>query len=131
MDDKWQPVEWFGSAAWLRAVLDAAYTEADRRVVIDYKTGKIRLENMDQLDLYALVVFAHEPTIKIVDAQLWYLDAGELRQRAYTREAMPQIRKTWVARTKKMLADTAFKPTPGNACRWCAFSKAKAGPCQF
>jgi len=130
--DSWDPCDWFASDTWLRAKLDCSYNDDVAQVIIDYKTGKVRPENVDQLDLYAPVAFCHAPDhINVIHASLWYLDWGEEVARSYTRGEALKLRTKWVKRSKKMLSDTAFKPTPGNACRWCHFKKSNGGPCKF
>jgi len=136
VDASWNPCSWFGAMAWMRAKLDVMFAMADGTTlkVIDYKTGKIRAENMEQLDLYAILgfIFGGDHITK-VEAEFWYLDEGGdegIQRREYTRADALKLRKVWEKRTKKMLADVAFKPTPSsNACRWCWFSqKAKNDP---
>ena len=131
LDASWQPSDWFGPQAWLRAVLDACYADKSTFVVRDYKTGRVKPENIAQLDLYALVGFAYHEEVETVDAALWYTDAGEVNARNYVRADVPRLQREWTRRTKKMLADTTFKPKPGNACRWCPYTKGKGGPCRF
>ena len=76
--------------------------------------------------------FATAPkNIVRVDTNLWYLDAGEERGRTFMRSEVPGLKKHWEKRSKAMLADTSFKATPGDACRWCAYSKTKGGPCEY
>jgi len=135
---KWEPVDWFSPEAWVRVVLDCTFDATFKgsglvRVVIDYKTGKIREESLEQLDLYAIASFSNEGGAKIkrCDAELWYLDAGEIKDRSYTREGAEALKKTWGKRVAPMMADTTFKPKPGNACRWCFHSKSKGGPCKY
>lgn len=138
----WEPCEWFSRDAWLRVMFDAMYVDGDTLVIIDHKTGKIRPQHKDQLELYAVAGFIIGPEhITKVRADLWYLDQGEIvpdpdNPREYTRADAEKLRKEWVKRTKKMLADTTFKPSPGALCRWCYFGKsgvAKGGPglCKF
>jgi len=136
----WQPCGWFGADAWLRIVVDVTYAGATPdepgRVVVDHKTGKIRVENASQLDLYGLVMFAYYPGIKRVDSALWYLDQGEIVSKSLVPDEAPALRAKWEQRVAPMLADRTFAPTPGNGCRWCFYGqsgKAKRGPglCQF
>lgn len=136
----WQPCAWFGHDAWLRIVVDATYAGATfdepGRVVIDHKTGKVRATNNDQLDLYGLVMLVYYPGVKRVDSALWYLDQGEIASRSLLRTEADTVRARWERRVAPMLADEAFAPKPGNACRWCWYGqggKAKGGPglCDF
>ncbi len=132
----WVVCGWFAKApdkpAWLRVVIDVMYVDGDTLVIIDHKTGKIREENMTQLDLYAVVGFIHFPEVAKVCAQFWYLDQGEIKERTYTRAAALKLRKVWVKNTRKMLSDKTFKSNPSETnCKWCPFTKAKGGPCKF
>lgn len=134
MDNKWVDAGWFGPTVWCRVKADLMYDLACGHIrrIIDYKTGKTNPKHADQLSLYAVAAFATAPKgIKKVNTELWYLDQGELVERSYNIEEVPDLKKTWEKRVKKMLADTTFKPTPGDSCRWCAFSKARGGPCKF
>ena len=106
--------------------------EDDLRLVIDYKTGKIRAEHEQQLDLYAIGAFATAPkNIERVRAELWYLDAGEINEKLFTRADAEKLKKSWTKRAARMLKDRTFKPNPGDACRWCPYRKDKSGHCKY
>jgi hypothetical protein len=124
----WSVCDWFAKDAWLRAKLDTAYVMDDSWKIIDFKTGKVRPENVEQLDLYAAVAIAHAPDhVQVIDAELWYLDWGEIIRRTYSRADALRLQKKYKKdkAVLKMLSDTTFKPTPGNHCRWCYFGQAK------
>lgn len=132
---KWEPCEWFGADAWLRVVIDCTYAGAtdseSGRNVIDYKTGKVRPSNDDQLDLYNLVEISYYPLVKRVDSHLWYLDQGEVSSRSLLRAEAAALRKRWERRVKPMLADQKFDPKPADGCCWCFYGMAgtaKGGP---
>jgi hypothetical protein len=136
----WKQTDWFGADVWVRIKMDVWYDDLKKGVrrVIDYKTGKIRDENQDQLDLYAVGASAvASPAIELIKTELWYLDQGEVREREFTRPQADALRTPWEKRVAPMLADTKFKPNPGNACRWCFFGQTakreKGGPglCRF
>lgn len=127
---KWEPTEFFAKDVWVRLVLDCIVPEEHEAEIIDYKTGKPYERNKESLSLYAIGGFQYCPTVKTIKAGLWYLDTGEKTEVEFKREELPKLQKYWVKETKKMLSDTTFEPTPGNACRWCHFSKGKGGPCK-
>jgi RecB family exonuclease len=140
----WSQTMWNDwSGAWLRVKLDAAYINIDHNalVVIDHKTGKYNERNNaeyeEQLQLYGLAGLKQHPTVDIVSPRLWYLDAGVIHpdpakdEIVYTREDEKYLDKLWAGKTKAMLSDTTFKPTPGNACTFCHFKKANGGPCKY
>lgn len=129
---EFKPADWFGRDAWLRVVLDATYSIEERGRVIDYKNGKVRAEDVEQLELYAIVKFAHEPHLLVVDTELWYLAHGELTAQSFTKAEAEKLKPKWQKAVKKMMNDRTFKPTPGGHCRWCWFGQAakqdKGGP---
>ncbi len=140
----WSLTNWNDwSGAWLRVKLDAAYINAEHNVlvVIDHKTGKFsehkNAEYEEQLQLYGLSGLKKHPTVDAVSPRLWYLDQGiihpnpEHEEIVYERKDEKYLEKLWQSKVKKMLADTTFKPTPGNACRFCHFRKENQGPCKF
>lgn len=135
VDAGWAPCDWFGPGAWLRVVIDCTHAGASPdeagRTVIDYKTGKVRPRNDDQLDLYNLVALAYHPHVKRADAWLWYLDQGETSTRSLVRAEAAKLQRKWEKRVKPMLADRTFAPKPADECRWCFYGQAgvaKGGP---
>jgi len=51
--------------------------QEDRAYVIDYKTGKPKFAETDQLELLALAVFKHYPQVKKVKAGLLFVVASD------------------------------------------------------
>lgn len=133
--------DWNG--CWLRVKLDVAYVHPEHNVLvpIDYKTGKFRddknAEYELQLELYGLAGLVQQPDIEVASPRLWYLDEGKVypdpteREIEYTQADVPRLKKVWMARVAPMFRDKTFKPTPGDHCRWCHYSKSKSGPCKF
>ena len=140
----WSQTTWNDwNGAWLRVKLDVAYHNLEHNVLvpIDYKTGKYRdnknEEYAEQLQLYALAGLKRFPDIDAVVPYLWYLDEGIIYPNppeddvVYERKDEKYLTKLWEGKVKKMLTDTTFKPTPGDACRFCPYSAAKNGPCRY
>jgi CRISPR/Cas system-associated exonuclease Cas4 (RecB family) len=133
--------DWNG--AWLRIKTDVSYinTAHNALVVIDHKTGKYSerkfAEYEEQLELYGLAGLKQFPTVDVVSPRLWYLDHGIIHpspdqlEIEYARKDEAYLDKKWRAKVKPMLADTTFKPKPGNACTYCHFKKANGGPCKY
>ena len=141
-DRNWQPCSWFASNCWLRIKVDLHYVEQRKngklrttRVVIkDWKTGKWSADHALQRELYALGAFLQYQDCQEVIAQHCYLDLGREEPAdplVWTRDELDGLKKTWLDRTTALLSDTTFAPTPSDKCRWCAFSAAKKGPCQY
>jgi len=135
-DKNWVEVGWFDKAAWCRIKTDiySHDLKSNTLLVVDNKTGKVRDYHREQVKLYALGGLMKLPTVGTVDARVWYTDHGiEVpdEPEIYTRKDVPALKIYWAKQTKAMLADTRFAPKPSNDCRWCFFSKAKGGPCEY
>jgi hypothetical protein len=129
----WAQTSWFAADAWLRIKVDVHFLKAKGKIleIDDHKTGKIHDEHAEQRSLYALGGFLIYPKVEVIDAAHLYLDNGQEQKDVFTREQLPILQEEWVDKTRGMLNDTRFAPTPGYQCRWCFFSKSKNGPCQY
>jgi CRISPR/Cas system-associated exonuclease Cas4 (RecB family) len=136
---KWVPVhedldkKEFNPQTWLRVKVDVLDHYADHTArVIDHKTGKIREEeHQKQLDLYAPAAFLKYPSLETVEAELWYLDQGEILSLDYHRSELPDLLARWERDTEAMLTDETFPPNPSYGCKYCPFSsKHGNGPCE-
>lgn len=138
----WSPTRWDDwSGAWVRIKADAVVVpvvdqEHQRAEVVDFKTGKLKDDltayNL-QLELYALAGLLAYPTAERVCTSLVFIDHGKVvpHEQEFTPKDLKVLQKQWLTRTKKMLNDTAYKPLPGNACRWCPYRKSNDGPCEY
>lgn len=125
---------WFGDDVWLRAKADAfAVYDDDTADLVDHKTGKKYETNVDQMELFTATAFMRIPTLKEVTTRLWYLDLppSEEVEKTYSRSDFERIKASWEKKVRPMFADKKFAPKPNSKCGWCAFSKAKGGPCKF
>lgn len=142
----WSPTRWDDwNGAWCRIKADAlvppVVDEVDPTVEVkDFKTGGQRkLETGDfeeyytQLELYSLGGLLTYPSAKFAKSSLVFIDFGKVVEspEVLKRGDEKKLMKKWETRTKRMLADTTFKPKPGNGCRWCHFRKRNGGPCEF
>lgn len=134
----WSPTGWFKEAGkpnpWLRAKLDVGIDYGDGSFeVIDWKTGKKRGDNQEQMQLFAVAVMAKYPNVHTVNTRLSYtkLQPGEASETygEYFRQDYDTLVKTWERRVKPMMEDETFEPTPNRLCGWCPFSNANGGPC--
>lgn len=130
----------------LRVKVDLAVRDGDTVTVVDHKTGKFSPQYnldqyMEQLDLYATAALQIYGDVKVAP-ELHFLDHGIVYPAdetpdgkavtpTYTQAQLPDLKKTWAAKTRAMLADKTFAPRPSRACTWCHFRKDNAGPCQF
>lgn len=137
-NSKWIICDWFGDSAFCRMALDLVFfkiKDLTTVYVIDYKTGKIREENLEQLDLYAMGIFFKYPDVEKVICEFWYLDQDceeAWVSIEYTRKKdLKRLTAHWKKETRAYLNDTKFAPRPNDKCRWCDFSKDKQGLCQY
>lgn len=131
----WSPTSWFGQDAWCRMKVDFCTRDSKQKTVriIDYKTGKLRKSNEEQLELYALgALYMFEPTDEI-QCELWYLDSGDLVEVVFDiEEVATELREKWDEKARPMLEDIKFEATPSqSSCRFCSYSKDEGGPCEF
>lgn len=132
-DVNWNRTGWFDKNTWVRIKVDAFGLLADglESLIVDFKTGKRYEDHADQLKLYAVGGFlANRLSLKST-ASNWYLDSGESTEAQFARKELKSLQKFWEAKTKPMLNDTKFAPLPSPSCRWCPYSKANGGPCQY
>lgn len=148
---EWDQTQWNNwTQCWVRIKLDCAEQINDETLTItDWKTGKFRPESnedyVEQLELYALAGFLMYDHIKTIYPRLVYLDAGVSYPASiqdaheadlfFTREDLPELKKTWEKRVRPMLNDKKFAPRPNNRCHWCFYrSSNKAvggGQCKY
>ena len=128
----WKQTQWNDWAGCkVRIKVDAACKDGKTLYIIDHKTGKLRDGYDAQLSLYAAAGFLVYPDVKTISTMMWFLDSGDVVDKEYTADQGDKLLKEWEKRTQPMLNDKRFAPKPGNACRWCPFSKSKGGPCKF
>ena len=141
LTEDWNATGWFDADAWCRVKMDfVVLPDGDDRTlrVIDLKTGKMKPEHRDQVELYALGGFcAAWPSFKddappsSIMVELWYSDQGQIIDAEYVLSEVSGLKKLWVKRTRKMLSDTKFIAKPGGYCGYCDFAAKKDGPCRF
>jgi hypothetical protein len=112
-----------------------AGSEPTETIIYDWKTGKIYPDHEDQRELYSLAVFSAFPSVQSVRAIHVYVDYRQLREQTYSRGQMHDMRVRWTNKATHFLSvlktPEHMIPSPGYLCRWCAFSRAKGGPCRF
>jgi hypothetical protein len=116
------PTTFFGKSAWFRCVLDYTNIKGDRATVLDYKTGRPG-DDMTQLQLAAVTMFAHDAKVARVKTALLFVAYEQVERAEFVRadvteiwgEVLPRVRKMVEARQKQ-----DYPPKPGGLCRrWC------------
>lgn len=134
--EKWVACGWFDKACWCRIKVDVSSEITETKVlVVDWKTGKLSDDYLDQTDLYALGAFLKYPSADEVETQLAYVDHPLSDSNpicvTYTRKDLPRLLKDWNTKSAPMMKDKTFAPKPNQKCRWCHYRADNGGPCKF
>ena len=129
LDKSLQPTEWFGPDTWFRGVIDVMALDDKYAVIIDWKTGKRVEPELEQLALFAQLVFSHTDLSTVHTAYHW-TQHGENTIKTYTRPDMVGLWSRLLPEVKKM-EDAAitlnYPPKHGYLCK--AYCPVKS--CQF
>lgn len=116
-----KPTQWFASDVWCRAVLDADWIDGETAKIVDYKTGKRKLDSK-QLRLFALMEFHHEPQVDKVNTAFVWLKDGKVDVEKFHRKDVPIL---WqdilpdVRRLEYAHKTQTWIPKPGPLCNYC------------
>ena len=103
-------------------------SEPTHSVVIDYKSGKVRIPTgWGQLALYALIMFCKYPTLERVDCVYIFVDHNKRYEEVYLKHDLFKLKEFFASQVLQLQsylkAATTKIPiddkTPGN-CHWCA-----------
>jgi len=100
LTEDFQQTTWLGRDVWLRAVIDWGKVQGDKVVALDYKTGKQKFD-MDQLKLFAGVLFAALPVDKVVAGYVWLKDRV-ITKEVFVRENRGDIWEAFLPRVEKL-----------------------------
>lgn len=132
LDKNWMLLpNWFAPTTWVRAKMDANVLKEDHLTVIDFKSGQYRIPSPDQVELYSIIGHAIHPHVKSVTAELWFIDANDAYSQNYDASELVQLRKKYEQEAGHMYNTEVWGESPSRACKWCAYSKSKGGPCRY
>lgn len=85
---KLHPTGWWDADGYLRGKVDLVVLQPERRhaYVVDYKTGKDKHIDTDQLDICALLLFQHYEWLDVVSSGLLYVGANTFHRHSTRRE---------------------------------------------
>lgn len=126
------PTTFFASDVWCRGVLDVGIVKEDQAIVLDYKTGKRKVD-ADQLKLFAGAALVLWPFAKKVKTGYIWLQSGEMDTEEFTPEDKPVIFQDFAARVHRMETSERKDDWPANPsglCRqWCPVGKINCEHC--
>lgn len=117
LDKEWQLIVngWAHKDAWLRLKLDARIDN----YIVDFKTGKVYDDHINQGRLYANVCMMLNPEYDEVDVEFWYLNSGTVVDHTFYRKDLFDDIGNWINRVHKLHTDTNYTPTPHEYCKYC------------
>jgi RecB family exonuclease len=128
----WTPSDWYATNGdtWLRVIMDLVLIYGDKAFIPDYKTGKVREDNVDQLEVTALAAFKYFPRLNHITTAFLWMDHKKKTIRKYTRDMVESLDHKY--RERAGLIDIVAKSgdwqaKPNFGCRWCQVDKTKCG----
>jgi hypothetical protein len=108
LTNKLQPCEFFDPDVWCRGIIDVLTINGTVAHVDDHKTGKNRKKDMQQLIIFALLVFYHHPEVQTVHTafhwvQQGFTEAAKDRETFY-RHQIPELWDTLVPKLQRYKA---------------------------
>lgn len=126
-----KPTGFWDNDVWLRGALDVSVVKPDLAVILDYKTGKRKLDS-EQLKLFAAAGFVHFPHAKKIKTGFVWLPDNKIDIETFEREQAVPIFREFAIRVERMVKaeqNDDWPPTPGGLCReWCPVGRAL---CEF
>jgi hypothetical protein len=108
---------------WFRGIIDLAILdhETGEARILDYKTGRsTKYADTGQLELMALGVFKHFPTINKVRAGLLFVVANAFIKERYDISQEPKLWTRWIQRHSRIEIahqSDVWNPNPSGLCR--------------
>lgn len=101
LDREYNPTEFMSKRVWVRARIDYLRVIPNQAHVVDYKTGKPRLDDA-QLALCAAMVFCHYPEVEQIRAEFIWTEYGDTSHQIYKRNELPRIWRELLPRVNKL-----------------------------
>jgi hypothetical protein len=122
LDKSKTPCGFDAAEYWVRGIADRLVVDGDQGYVIDYKTGSNRYPDTKQLQLMALLMFAHFPELNYVKGGLLFVMHDGFVNSEYKREDMVKLWGQFDGNLQRLedsfLRDSwPCNPTP--LCGWC------------
>jgi hypothetical protein len=119
-----KPCGWYDKDAWVRGMADLLIVDDDNLTcyVVDYKTGKDKYPDREQLKLMAMLVFAHMPHIRKVNAALLFVVKNSMVK---TKMTFDQAEPEWwsyrerVGRIEQAYETGIWTAKTSPLCPWC------------
>lgn len=119
---KLHPTGWWDRDGYLRGKVDLVILQPERKhaFVVDYKTGKDKYIDMDQLDICALLLFQHYEWLDVVSSGLLFVGANTFHRHQTRREDADRLWQKYRERLAKMegaFTNGVWNPTRSGLCK--------------
>jgi RecB family exonuclease len=121
LNDNLTPTGWWDADAWLRSKLDVLVITGNDAVVMDWKTGKRKVDFF-QMQIFAAQVFKHYPQVQRVKTSLVWLKTMEMDTEVYNREDVNTVWAEIMKRIQRIhtsLEHDNWPAKPSGLCRFC------------
>jgi hypothetical protein len=121
LNNKFEPVDWFAKDAWVRAIVDLLIIDGDTATIVDWKTGKVRID-WTQLRLTAAVLSQLMPEIKKFNMVFVWLRDSKISSESISRSEIKEVWLDLLPRVKKIEVAKKTTDFPANdtpLCRYC------------
>lgn len=122
LDRNLNPTGWFDPSAWCRGIIDFGVVNEKKGVLLDYKTGKRKVDN-DQMKLFAAFSFAKFPWVEKITTAFVWLKENKVDKQEFTREDVPIIWQGVLPRVQRFelaYEKASWPAKPSGLCKnWC------------
>jgi len=121
LNDNLTPTGWWDADAWLRSKLDVLVITGNDAVVMDWKTGKRKVDFF-QMQIFAAQVFKHYPQVQRVTTSLVWLKTMEMDTERYDRADVNTVWAEIMKRIQRIhtsLEHDNWPAKPSGLCRFC------------
>ena len=109
---------------WVRGAGDWININGTLATYFDWKSGKVRKDIEDQVELTSLLLFAHFPQVETVQGGMFYFNHGKIAPHVVHRRDAPRLWNGFISRVREMeqaKLDDNWPATPNPLCGWCPY----------
>ena len=107
---------------WVRGIADLVIKDGDTVYIVDYKTGSNKYPDIKQLQLMALMIFAHFREIQTAKTGLLFVMHEHFVPKEFKREDADRLWRDFqpdLERLKLSLENDKWQENPTPLCGWC------------
>ena len=122
VDKNFRPVEWYHPMAWSRSIVDYALVGENAAILVDWKTGKRKVDSA-QLRLSSALAFAHFPYVQKSHTVFIWMKENKLTEEVLMQEQKGDVWNEFLPRVERLEAafrDNRWPAKPSGLCgKWC------------